>query len=113
MIKSHNYYIQVQELSFLLSLKFILSIIMDIDEFLNDSFEDALRPRDSNTPEADLQALTRAWVNERGAPEILPLVLTYFSPPSTTSSVLRYPYLQSGLTSAEIIDGLPITLSNE
>ncbi|QSZ33786.1 hypothetical protein DSL72_005358 [Monilinia vaccinii-corymbosi] len=45
---------------------------MDIDEFLNDPFEDSLRPRNSNTPEADLQALTRAWVNERGAPEILP-----------------------------------------
>lgn len=65
---------------------------MDIDEFLNDPFEDALRPRDANTPEADLQALTRAWINERGAPEILPLVLTHFSQHATTSSVLRYPY---------------------
>ncbi|KAF5874537.1 putative dna replication complex gins protein sld5 protein [Botrytis fragariae] len=45
---------------------------MDIDEFLNDPFEDALRPRNVNTPEADLQALTRVWINERGAPEILP-----------------------------------------
>lgn len=49
---------------------------MDIDEFLNDPFEEALRPRNLNTPEADLQALTRAWINERGAPEILPLVLS-------------------------------------
>ncbi|PQE15526.1 hypothetical protein CJF32_00006899 [Rutstroemia sp. NJR-2017a WRK4] len=45
---------------------------MDIDEFLADPFEDATRGPNANTPEADLQALTRAWINERGAPEILP-----------------------------------------
>lgn len=61
---------------------------MDIDEFLNDPSEDALRPRNSNAPEADLHALTRAWINERGAPEILPLVLFYFETSSTASSVM-------------------------
>lgn len=63
---------------------------MDIDQFLNDGFENALRSKNSNTPEADLQALTRAWVNERGAPEILPLVLSYFSPLSTSYDILSY-----------------------
>lgn len=54
---------------------------MDIDDILRDvdrgsdgdifaaGLESAYGARDS--PEADLQALTRAWVNERGSPEVL------------------------------------------
>lgn len=45
---------------------------MNIDEFFTDPFEDATGGHNATTPEADLQALTRAWINERGAPEILP-----------------------------------------
>lgn len=43
---------------------------MDIDEFLNDPFEVASATR-RDLPQDDLQSLTRAWVNERGAPELL------------------------------------------
>lgn len=48
---------------------------MDIDDILRD-----LQPQDPlarnghssrNTGQADLQALTRAWVNERSSPELL------------------------------------------
>lgn len=65
---------------------------MDISDILQ-----GLESRNSNDPfadldndlgsgrksgQADLQALTRAWVNERGTPELLP----YVSPPSPTRS---------------------------
>ena len=57
---------------------------MDISDILqginghvgNDPFADLSDVFDSAggkpTGQADLQALTRAWVNERGAPELLP-----------------------------------------
>ncbi len=42
------------------------------DPFAEDSYD----PDKQNSGEADLQALTRVWVNERGAAELLPCVFT-------------------------------------
>lgn len=44
-----------------------------IDDIL-DEFDDRLRPYSStsSTPAQDLQDLTKQWIAERGAPEILP-----------------------------------------
>ena len=60
-----------------------ITVLMDIDDILaaadrdHDPFAAGLGSRE--TGEADLQALTRAWINERGAPEILPYVHVIFA----------------------------------
>lgn len=48
---------------------------MDIDDILRDvdrgRFDLDLEEQSRRDAEADLRALTRAWINERGSPELL------------------------------------------
>lgn len=65
---------------------------MDIDEFLDPSY-DASASSSISGP-ANLQALTRAWINERGAPEILPYryALSQTSATTYTKMLLQMAY---------------------